>query len=146
MSNCQFEPEGTVRDTTSRGDIAEFQVVAALIRQGRRLLRPLSLASRYDLLIDNADGTFTRIQCKSGVLRNGCVLFRLYSVSGHDTRAKPYDGQVDAFGVYCADTSATYLVPVEAIAGCGQMAALRVEPTRNGQRRGIRSAAEFVIA
>jgi len=146
MSNCQFEPEGTVKDTTSRGDIAAFQVVAALIRQGKRLLRPLSSASRYDLLIDNADGTFTRIQCKSGVLRKGCVLFRLYSVSGHDTRAKPYDGQVDAFGVYCAATSATYLVPVEAIAACGQMAALRVEPTRNGQRRGVRSAAEFVIA
>jgi len=134
-----------VKDTTSRGDIAEFQVVAALVRQGKRLLRPLSSASRYDLLIDNADGTFTRVQCKSGVLRKGCVLFRLYSVSGHDTRAKGYAGQVDAFGVYCADTSATYLVPVEAIAGCGQMAALRVEPTRNGQRQRVRSAEDFVI-
>ena len=134
-----------MRDTTSRGDIAEFQVAAALIRQGKRLLRPLSSASGYDLLIDNQDGTFTRVQCKSGVLRNGCVLFRVYSVSGHVTRAKGYVGQVDAFGVYCAGTSATYLVPVEAIAGCGHMAALRVEATRNGQRRGVRSAAEFVI-
>ena len=134
-----------MRDTTSRGDIAEFQIAAALIRQGKRLLRPLSSASRYDLLIDNQDGTFTRVQCKSGVLRNGCVVFRVYSVSGHDTRAKGYVGQVDAFGVYCAGTSATYLVPVEAIAGCGHMAALRVEVTRNGQRRGVRSAAEFVI-
>ena len=122
-----------MKDTTSRGDIAEFQVIAALVRHGKRLLRPLSSASRYDLLIDNADGTFTRVQCKSGVLRKGCVLFRLYSVSGHETRAKGYEGQVDAFGVYCAGTSATYLVPVEAIAGCGQMAALRVEPPRNGR-------------
>ena len=101
---------GNVRDTTSRGDVAELQIAAALIRQGKRLLRPLSSASRYDLLIDNQDGTFTRVQCKSGVLRNGCVVFRVYSVSGHDTRAKGYVGQVDAFGVYCADTSATYLV------------------------------------
>jgi hypothetical protein len=134
-----------VKDTTSRGDIAEFQVVAALIRQGKRLLRPLSSASRYDLLIDNEDGTFTWVQCKSGVLRKGCVLFRVYSVSGHDTRAKGYDGQVDAFGVYCADTSASSLVPVEAIAQCAHMAALRVEPTRNGQRQRVRAAAEFVI-
>lgn len=134
-----------MRDTTSRGDVAEFQIAAALVRQGKRLLRPLSSASRYDLLIDNQDGTFTRVQCKSGVLRNGCVVFRVYSVSGHNTRAKGYVGQVDAFGVYCAGTSATYLVPVEAIAGCGHMAALRVEATRNGQRRGVRSAAEFVI-
>jgi hypothetical protein len=134
-----------VKDTTSRGDVAEFQVVAALVRRGKRLLRPLSSASRYDLLIDNEDGTFTRVQCKSGVLRRRCVLFRLYSVSGHDMRAKRYDEQVDAFGVYCAETSATYLVPVEAIASCGHMAALRVEPTRNGQRQRVRAAAEFVI-
>jgi hypothetical protein len=135
-----------VKDTSGRGDIAESQVVAALVRQGKRLLRPLSSASRYDLLIDNEDGSYTRVQCKSGVLRNGCVLFRLYSVSGHSTRAKGYDGQVDAFGVYCAATGGTYLVPVAAIAKCGQMAALRIEPTRNGQRQLVRSAAEFVIS
>jgi hypothetical protein len=111
-----------------------------------KLLRPLSSASRYDLLIDNEDGTFTRVQCKSGVLRNGCVLFRVYSVSGHDTRAKGYRGQVDAFGVYCSGTSASYLVPAVAIANCEHFVALRVEPTRNGQRRGVRSAAEFVIS
>src|SRR5437016_9333491 len=76
--------KGAMKNTTLRGDIAEFQIAAALIRHGNRLLRPLSSASRYDLLIDNEDGTFTRVQCKSGVLRNGCVLFRVYSVSGHD--------------------------------------------------------------
>ena len=134
-----------MRDTTLRGDIAEFQIAAALSRQGKRLLRPLSSASRYDLLIDNQNGTFTRVQCKSGVLRNGCVVFRLYSVSGHDTRAKGYEGQVDAFGVYCAATHMTYLVPVSAVAKCGQMAALRIEPARNGQRQRVRSAAKFVI-
>jgi len=30
--------------------------------------------SRYDLLIDNNDGTFTSVECESGVLRKGCVL------------------------------------------------------------------------
>ena len=135
-----------MRDTTTRGDVAELQIAAALIRHGKRLLRPLSSASRYDLLIDNEDGTFTRVQCKSGVRRNGCVLFRVYSMSGHDARAKGYRGQVDAFGVYCSDTKGTYLVPIEAIATCEHVVALRVEPARNGQRRGIRLAAESVIA
>jgi hypothetical protein len=134
-----------VKDTTSRGDIAEMQVAAALVRAGKKLLRPLSSATRYDLLIDNEDGTFTRVQCKSGVLRNGCVLFRLYSMSGHDTRPKPYGAAIDAFGVYCRETSTTYLVPVGILNGQANMAALRVEPARNGQRRGIRMAAEFAI-
>ena len=121
-----LKARGTVKDTTSRGDVTEFQVIAALVRQGKRLLRPISSSSRYDLLIDNNDGTFTRVQCKSGVLRKGCVLFRVYSISGHDARAKGYEGQVDAFGVYCAATSSTYLVPVGAIASCGHVAALEL--------------------
>jgi len=49
-----------VKDTTSRGDIAELQIAAALVRHGKRLLRPLSSASRYDLLIDYDNGTITR--------------------------------------------------------------------------------------
>jgi hypothetical protein len=53
------------KDTTQRGDIAEAYVVAALVGAGHRLLRPLSAACRYDLLIDNEDGSFTRVQCKS---------------------------------------------------------------------------------
>src|SRR5204862_5700267 len=80
--------KGAMKNTTLRGDIAEFQIAAALIRHGNRLLRPLSSASRYDLLIDNEDGTFTRVQCKSGVRRNGWVLYGGGSWSGHETEGK----------------------------------------------------------
>jgi len=53
--------------------------------------------SRYDLLIDNNDGTFTSVECESGVLRKGCVLFRVcIACRGHDTHAKGCVGQVDA--------------------------------------------------
>ena len=37
-----------MKDTTLRGDIAEFQIAAALIRHGNRLLRPLRHVSRSD--------------------------------------------------------------------------------------------------
>lgn len=134
-----------MRDTTATGDVAEWQVAAALVRQGRKLLRPLSSATRYDFLIDHEDGTFTRVQCKSGVLRNGCVVFRMYSVSGHNTRSRGYSGQVDAFGVFCHATNAAYLVPIKALGDCGNMASLRVAPTRNGQTLGVRDAATFEL-
>lgn len=107
-----------LRDTTSQGDITETQVAAALVLRGLKVLRPLSSATRYDLLIDHDDGHFTRVQCKTGILRHGCVLFRLYSISGHDTRTKRYAGQADAFGVYCPQTRRSYLVPMTAIADC----------------------------
>jgi hypothetical protein len=102
--NVQSVQGRSMRDTTSRGDITEFEIATALLRQGRKLLRPLSSACRYDLLIDNEDGTFTRIQCKTGILREGRVEFRLYSISGHRPEAIAYSGQVDAFGVYCPQT------------------------------------------
>ncbi|MHB8631889.1 MAG: group I intron-associated PD-(D/E)XK endonuclease [Candidatus Limnocylindria bacterium] len=134
-----------MRNTTGIGDVTEWQVAAALVRAGKKLLRPLSSAMRYDLLIDDEDGTFTRVQCKTGVLRNGCIQFRVCSVSGHDSRARPYHSQIDAFGVFCPETSTAYLVPIAVLATCDHVASLRVEPSRNGQKRGVRDAAAFEI-
>src|SRR5207244_2576865 len=133
-------------NTTALGDLTELEVATALARVGKRLLKPLSASTRYDLLVDNEDGTFTRVQCKTGILREGRVTFRLYSISGHNTEPVHYRGQVEAFGVFCPQTGNSYLVPVAAIESCGTIAALRVEAARNGQQRGIRSADEFVIA
>lgn len=135
----------TWKETTGRGDIAEFAVLLALTSEGRKVLRPMSSAMRYDLLVDNEDGTFTRIQCKSGTLRSGRIEFRLYSVSGHNTRRCGYHGQIDAFGVYCPETGATYLVPMKALGDCGTLAALRTVPARNGQLRRTRAAEPFRI-
>ena len=137
--------EMRLKDTTRIGDVTEMEVATALVRAGRKLLRPVSAATRYDLVIDNEDGTFVRVQCKTGRLRDGRIEFRLYSVSGHNTRGVGYRGQVDAFGVYCPQIDRIYLVPVSAIAACGALATLRVDPARNGQTRGVRHAAEFAI-
>src|SRR5205823_11864207 len=55
-----------MRDTTRSGDLAELEITIALVRAGKRVLKPLSSACRYDLAIDEGDGHFTRVQCKSG--------------------------------------------------------------------------------
>lgn len=133
------------RSTTSLGDITELEVAAALARNGMKLLRPLSSATRYDLLIDNEDGTFTRVQCKTGRLRHGRVEFAMYSVSGHNTRSNRYHGQIDAFGVHCPHNGETYLIPIEALAARGSVGYLRVLPAKNGQRRRIRQARPYLI-
>jgi hypothetical protein len=135
----------TWRETTGRGDAAELAVLLALTLDGKRVLRPVSSAARYDLLVDNEDGTFMRIQCKNGLARDGRIEFRVYSVSGHKTKTNPYEGQIDAFGVYCPADRTTYLIPVAALVGCSTTATLRVSRPRNGQRRGIRDASRFRI-
>lgn len=135
-----------MKDTTRRGDLTELEVMTALARQGKMLLRPVSSATRYDVLIDNEDGTFTRVQCKTGRLRNGRIEFSAYSVSGHNIRPNRYHGQIDAFGVHCPETGATYLVPMDALGSVGGTPYLRVTPAKNGQKRRVRLACDYVIS
>jgi len=134
-----------VRDTTGRGDITEMEVMAALMRAGRRILRPMSAASRYALVIDEGNRVFTRVQCKTGILRDGRIVFRAYSISGHRSRPNAYKGQIDAFGVYCPQTRQAYLVPMTVVSACSTTVALRVSRARNGQIRGVRPASDYVI-
>jgi hypothetical protein len=110
-----------MRDTTARGDLTELEVATALIRAGRRILRPLSSGLRYDLAIDNGDGTVVRVQCKSGVLAAGRIVFRVCSTDARRRRGVSYHGQIDAFGVYCPQTRMSYLVPMSVVAGCTTM-------------------------
>jgi hypothetical protein len=134
-----------VRNTSALGDIAKLQLAAALARSGRRLLRPMSSAARYDLAIDEGDGTITRVQCKTGVLRRGCIVFRVCSTDARRPTGAPYQGQVDAFGIYCRETGNCYLVPMSAVVRCMTMATLRLEPARNQQEVGVRLAAQYEV-
>lgn len=135
-----------MKDTTSLGDLTEWEVALALTRAGKKLLRPASSASRFDLAIDNGDGSITRVQCKTGQLKRGFIVFRLYSMSGHrGTQGRPYSVEVDAYGVYCPATKQAFLVPVAALAGQTGSATLRVAPALNGQRKRTRRAEDFLI-
>jgi len=89
-----------MRNTTALGDRSELEVAAALTRCGRNVLRPLSASLRYDLAVDNGDGTITRIQCKTGLLKDGAVYFRAHNPDARRPNGVPYRGQVEAFGVY----------------------------------------------
>ena len=146
MTMCHVEA-GTrkMRDTTSIGDLTEFEVLTALMRTRRRLLRPVSAGLRYDLAIDNGDGTVMRVQCKTGLLRNGFISFRVCNADARRPQGVPYNGQIEAFGVYCPQNGRSYLIPIEAIGANVSTARLRVEATRNGQHRRIRLAASFEI-
>ena len=132
--------------TTARGDLAELELSTALARAGKIVLRPLSNGLRYDLALANDDGTYARVQCKTGVLRNGRIEFRVCSADRRRPRGIPYHGQVDAFGVFCPQNGRAYLVPMAAVADCGIVASLRVEPAKNAQVKGVREAADYEIA
>ena len=135
-----------MKDTTGRGDVAEFEVVAALMRAGHRVLRPISGGLRYDLLIDRTDGTFVRVQCKTGRLKDGYIVFRVRNSDARRPNGVSYRGQVDAFGVHCPETGRNYLIPMTALAASDSLAHPRLRPAKNGQRAGIRLADQFELA
>jgi hypothetical protein len=130
------------------GDRSTLAVMAALQRLGYGLYVPFSENTRCDLIFES-EGNFARVQCKTGRLRKGAVVFSLCSNYGHhrnpETRHRPYHGQIDFFAVYCPETNGVYLIPIEDLPGRRQ-AWLRVDPPLNQQHKRIRPAARYEIA
>jgi hypothetical protein len=56
---------------------------------------------------------------------------------------RSYVGEIDLLLVYCPETDRVYALDVEE-AATGQ-ATLRVDPTSNGQARGVRWAADYEL-
>jgi len=139
--------ENCAKNTTAMGDIAEQAVVLALLKAGKTVLRPFSNASRYDLAVDNLDGTFTRVQCKTGTLKcdGGVVRFRPRSADARRPNGVPYHGQIDAFGVYCPQNQQVYFVPIADLGSISSEVSLRLVPARSGRKIGIRYATAYAL-
>lgn len=90
----------------------------------------------------------TRVQCKTGRLRNGVVHFKTCSSYAHHSNpaaaARSYLGEIDYFAVYCPETSGVYLVPIEDVP-LNWHGSLRVEEARNNQKRRVRYAEEYEL-
>ncbi len=132
----------------AKGDRSVLAVMLALHELDIPFLVPLGENTRYDLALE-FDTRLVRVQCKTGRLRNGAVLFAACSCYGHHRNPanarRDYAGQVDHFAVYCPQTSGVYLIPIADLPN-RVSGALRVTPPRNNQRRFIRFAADYEIA
>jgi hypothetical protein len=125
-----------------RGNEAEAVVLSALAKQGYDVAIPFGEGQPYDLIVDLGGRDFLRVQCKRAWPLQGCVVFNSRSTD-HGRGPQSYIGLADIFGVYFPPTDAVYLVPIDAVASFEGR--LRLEPTRNNQKRLIRFATEFEI-
>ena len=109
---------------------------------------PFGENTRYDLVADDGE-RLLRVQCKTGRLRSGAVLFAVCSTYGHHRNPavvrRPYHGEIDAFAVDCMRTRGVYLVPIEDVPN-SRAVALRTAPPLNNQRAKIRFAIDYEIA
>jgi hypothetical protein len=134
------------------GERSEAIIMGKLSESGYTVLKPMSDNLRYDLLIEDDEGKFWRIQCKTGWLENDgdYIEFKTASTYYH-TRAgrtdhgrKDYNGQIDYFAVYSPDTKKVYLVPIDHVKTMTS-AMLRLVPTKNKQEKNIRWAKDYEL-
>jgi hypothetical protein len=126
------------------GTRTEGAILSELHRRGYRILVPFGQNQRYDLVLE-IDGSFLRVQCKTGRLRNGCVEFSAQSVRVNTKRTvrRNYKGEIDLFMVHCPETGGTYAVPIDAVTGSN--GTLRIHPTANGQEKKVRWARDYEL-
>ena len=67
---------GPKRDSKSVGERSEAIIMSRLLQVGYMVLTPFGESSRYDLVIEDADGGFWRVQCKTAWLSGDCTYIR----------------------------------------------------------------------
>lgn len=132
--------------THRTGDISESKILARFIELGYVVLIPFNQGLRYDLVIEK-EGAFQRVQVKTAwLMENGCIAFNSSSLDKSEQRDKTfrdYREDIDLFAAYCPQLEKIYLVPVADAAS--RHCYLRIEPTQNGQTKGIRWAADYEL-
>jgi PD-(D/E)XK nuclease superfamily protein len=132
--------------TDQKGAIAEAAIACEAIKLGVGVFRPLA-DERYDLIFDTRP-QLLRIQCKWATLRRGVLT--VFCVSSRRApegfRRRTYSAdEVDAIVAYCLEIDRCFLIPIALVADRPSIA-LRIEPCRNNQRRGVNWADDFELA
>lgn len=135
------------RDTNAIGDISESAIITRFLQLGYVVLTPYGGNQRYDLVVEDAEGQFWRIQCKSAwVDEDGTVLkFNTanHNVTGKNRQWRHYRGQCDYFAVDCEQVNKVYLIPVDQV-GINS-ANLRLAPAKNNQAKNVRWAKDYEL-
>ena len=129
------------------GDRTTLAVMLALREVGFAVLVPFGENTRYDLVIDDG-AKMAKVQCKTGRLRKGAILWSMCSNYGHQKNPRvvhrDYQGEVDYFAVFCPETDGVYLIPIADVP-MRRQGSLRVMPSKNNQQKFIRSARQYEI-
>jgi len=98
-------------------------------------------------VIEDTDGQFWRVQCKTGWIDEGGTLIRFNTananVTGKNRQSRHYRGQCDYFAVFCEELNKVYLAPVDQV-GISR-ANLRIGPSKNNQEKHVRWAREYEL-
>ena len=134
------------------GERSQAHIIARLLEVGYTVLTPYGDSSRYDLVIEDADGKFWRVQCKTAWMEDegASIQFAATSLRSRSTNGKVtysragYVGQVDYFAVYSHELLKVYLIPAGHIGDATRMR-LRITASKNNQQKGVKWAKDYEI-
>lgn len=129
--------------TNRKGEIGEAMVLADLQRKGYGVAIPFGHDLPFDLVLIRKDtGALERVQCKYTESDGKVIDVRCMSTSAwvHHTYGAH---EVDWIAVFDVTTSRCYYVHSSTWGGMVRPS-LRLAPTANGQRKGIRFAEAFL--
>src|ERR1041384_337159 len=128
--------------TREKGNLTEAKILAALVTAGYLVSVPFGEGHKYDFIIDDSV-SLRRVQCKTGRVKNGALLFNSYSQSGNGATKQGYHGLADLFAVLNPENGEVYLVPVEKVGTTG--VALSLLPTLNRQVKNVHWAVDYLL-
>jgi len=135
------------RTTNSIGEISEAAIIARFLQLGYVVLTPYGGSQRYDLVIEDVEGQFWRVQCKTARIEDdGTVV--AFDTANHNYALKNkqwrhYRGQCDYFAVYNEALNKVYLIPVDQVGTTG--AVLRLAARKNNQAKNIFWAKDYEL-
>jgi hypothetical protein len=132
-------------DNKSVGERSEAMILARLSELGYFVYLPFGENHRSDMIVEDDDGNLHRIQCKTGRIWNGCVVFNACSNNSyhHNGGRRDYRGQIDYFAVYVPDTRKIYMMHVDHASKTE--CKLRLEPPKNNQEKHVRWAKDYEL-
>ena len=135
------------RDTKGIGEISEAAIITRFLQLGYIVLTPYGGNQRYDLVIEDAEGQFWRIQCKTGRIdESGTVLkfsTSISNVTGKNRQPRNYRGQCDYFAIYNEKLNKVYLISVDQVGIT--IASLRLLPSKNNQDKYMLWAKDYEL-
>src|ERR1043165_6645919 len=128
--------------TGEKGNLSEAKILAAFVDAGYYVSVPFGSGHKYDLVVEDSDRLF-RVQCKTGRVKNGVLIFCAYSQPGNGSGRRNYRGLADLFAVLNPEDDKVYLIPVDEV-GVTDVS-LRLAPTLNHQTLRVRWAETYLL-
>lgn len=125
------------------GERSQAHIIARLLEVGYNVLTPYGDSSRYDLVIEDAEGQFWRVQCKTAWIENGDASIQFAATS---LRTRSTNGKVkySRAGYVGHELPKTYLIPASHIGNATRMR-LRLAPSKNNQEKGVKWAKDYEL-